>query len=971
MESESDADTKLIATRKCRLSTESDSVESASDAEAKIFLFTTALCIEQQAFLVFTRQEVIPLSSLLGLVYSKDDATEQGKPDQLQTFELQMKGSSIRLAMDRRYCTDFAKDVERARLASLDKNKAVRQPSVASMAAEGGRSLSASPPANQDSQVDAGTGRRSRHSHAMSISVAPEEAQELLTRIRQDSRNSVQLSTMTDDSFYLPRDSSPNLRDLSTSVIGARRYSHTLETLVQQQVADIESSLHETTVDANGATVGKTKLHEYGQLTPAEWTEIFQGAKYRRYRGDETILDPFDSSKKVDGLVQVVRGTLRIEAEVPNRPQAMVVGRVRAGELVGVASHLLKDMPFARVVCDSETAATIRLPSDYIDDYFDERPDVAGKFYFFLAQRQAQRLRTVTADMHEQKELRIKGDMDLPRTIEEVMRNDAFLMIFHKFIRAQTVNTNSWDALVQFVYDVRALHKEGDIDALFEFVRNVNQKYLGNAKVSGPLYALDLTGLADHATEMSRVEDALSAVIGILKHGSDRNSDSDSVQALVALRHVFDSLQDKVTAALQETWMNAFVSSQFYDYVMMLRMKESEALTLDHFKIARTLGEGNFGQVLEVIKRDCGKRYAMKVMRKTTCIEVFGEDDWETLTLIERTLLANLQHPLLINLAYSFQNLDFLVFVTDVCYGGDLEDFGAIGAGRLTSAQVRFVGIEVVCVLCYLQRQRVLFRDLKPANLLFDEGGHVRLIDFGVSKQAPEGKHPISREECGSGVYMAPEVKKNAEEKSPYSYSCDWFSFGVLLYELQEKAWPYGESPEYADVAAEFVQPKLLDSNGQEVPHMYDVLSGLLDWDPATRLGIDGGHDALRDHPYWGAVDWELVESKRVASPLQQLVAERIAKRVKKWDAEIAGVGGTTRAADRTASVMTSLKRSQDQQMVVDKRKGENTNDAIAAADDKLVEQEERLLLDGWDFVSEHALAQEYVEMAAHVVSIV
>ena len=152
---------------------------------------------------------------------------------------------------------------------------------------------------------------------------------------------------------------------------------------------------------------------------------------------------------------------------------------------------------------------------------------------------------------------------------------------------------------------------------------------------------------------------------------------------------------------------------------------------------------------------------------------------------------------------------------------------------------------------------------------------------------------------------------------------------------------------------------------------MYDVLSGLLDWDPATRLGIDGGHDALRDHPYWGAVDWELVESKRVASPLQQLVAERIAKRVKKWDAEIAGVGGTTRAADRTASVMTSLKRSQDQQMVVDKRKGENTNDAIAAADDKLVEQEERLLLDGWDFVSEHALAQEYVEMAAHVVSIV
>lgn len=215
--------------------------------------------------------------------------------------------------------------------------------------------------------------------------------------------------------------------------------------------------------------------------------------------------------------------------------------------------------------------------------------------------------------------------------------------------------------------------------------------------------------------------------------------------------------------------MSAFLSSQYYDYVLSLKMKESEALSVDHFKTSRLLGEGCFGQVLEVVKRDCGKRYAMKVMQKKQLIEAYGEDDWEKLVLVERTLLASLHHPLLINLAYAFQNIDYLIFVTDVSYGGDLEDYGVVGEAseRLTSTQVRFVGLEVAAVLIYLQSQRVLFRDLKPANLLLDEGGHIRLIDFGLARQGKPGRDPLSNEECGSGVYMAPEVCARAPTQRP------------------------------------------------------------------------------------------------------------------------------------------------------------------------------------------------------------
>ena len=95
------------------------------------------------------------------------------------------------------------------------------------------------------------------------------------------------------------------------------------------------------------------------------------------------------------------------------------------------------------------------------------------------------------------------------------------------------------------------------------------------------------------------------------------------------------------------------------------------------------------------------------------------------------------------------------------------------------------MGLEVAAVLFYLHSQRVIFRDLKPANLLLDEGGHIRLIDFGVSRQGKNNKDPLSNEVVGSGVYMAPEVRACETSRTKYSYSCDWFSCGVILYELQ------------------------------------------------------------------------------------------------------------------------------------------------------------------------------------------
>ena len=107
---------------------------------------------------------------------------------------------------------------------------------------------------------------------------------------------------------------------------------------------------------------------------------------------------------------------------------------------------------------------------------------------------------------------------------------------------------------------------------------------------------------------------------------------------------------------------NAFLQSEHFAYILELKSKEGIIPALPDFRLIRVLGQGGFGQVLEVVKRDCGKRYAMKVQRKAQLIsslEGAGLDkSWQEVVLTERDLQANLFHPLLVNLAYAFQVRD-------------------------------------------------------------------------------------------------------------------------------------------------------------------------------------------------------------------------------------------------------------------------------------------------------------------------
>jgi len=393
--------------------------------------------------------------------------------------------------------------------------------------------------------------------------------------------------------------------------------------------------------------------------------------------------------------------------------------------------------------------------------------------------------------------------------------------------------------------------------------------------------------------------------------------------------------------SIEVNCLSGFVQSPQYNYVLALKLKEQHIPTMEQFQALRVLGEGGFGQVLEVVKRDSGKHYAMKVMKKHELISAFKSDGWKETVLLERRLQGNLHHPLLVNLAYSFQNVQFLVLVMDACPGGDLSVF-ALTSERLTPQQVRFVGLETTAVLAFLHEQYVLYRDLKPENLLLDAEGHVRLIDFGLALSG-NGEMPTSMEHCGTPCYMAPEVKSASRKKKSYTHTADWYTLGVLMYELTEQNLPFGDDPRFMNARNEYRKPHMLNEKGQYDELLHDMVLRLLEWTPDKRLGARGS-DEIKKHKYWNEPEWQLVDARKMPSPLQAYVQGRSGPRPDKLRKQ-------QRAAVETAVNMAKADYA-----------GANGSQGSGGKD---------LDVTGWDFVSSHAINQEYVESQVAAVSMV
>jgi serine/threonine protein kinase len=202
---------------------------------------------------------------------------------------------------------------------------------------------------------------------------------------------------------------------------------------------------------------------------------------------------------------------------------------------------------------------------------------------------------------------------------------------------------------------------------------------------------------------------------------------------------------------------------------------KKEKVHFDSFEPLTVIGKGSFGKVLQVRKKDTQKIYAMKILNKKHIKDRNEVDHAKT----EKSVLQKLVHPFLVNLHYSFQSPDELYFVMDYVNGGELF-FHLQKSRKFDEERTRFYCAEICCGIEYLHDAGVLYRDLKPENLLLTGDGHICMTDFGIAKEGLTDDDARTETFCGTPEYLAPEIL----EGGGYGKAVDWWSFGTLMFEM-------------------------------------------------------------------------------------------------------------------------------------------------------------------------------------------
>ncbi|XP_073926601.1 ribosomal protein S6 kinase alpha-2 isoform X1 [Castor canadensis] len=281
------------------------------------------------------------------------------------------------------------------------------------------------------------------------------------------------------------------------------------------------------------------------------------------------------------------------------------------------------------------------------------------------------------------------------------------------------------------------------------------------------------------------------------------------------------------------------------------------------FELLKVLGQGSYGKVFLVRKvtgSDAGQLYAMKVLKKAT-LKVRDR----VRSKMERDILAEVNHPFIVRLHYAFQTEGKLYLILDFLRGGDL--FTRLSKEVMfTEEDVKFYLAELALALDHLHGLGIIYRDLKPENILLDEEGHIKITDFGLSKEAIDhDKRAYSF--CGTIEYMAPEVVN----RRGHTQSADWWSFGVLMFEMLTGSLPFQGKDRKETMAlilkAKLGMPQFLSAEAQS------LLRALFKRNPCNRLGagIDGVEEIKR-HPFFVTIDWNKLYRKEIKPPFKPAV---------------------------------------------------------------------------------------------------
>ena len=276
-------------------------------------------------------------------------------------------------------------------------------------------------------------------------------------------------------------------------------------------------------------------------------------------------------------------------------------------------------------------------------------------------------------------------------------------------------------------------------------------------------------------------------------------------------------------------------------------------LDFKDFELLQILGEGAFGKVKLAKNKKTGEYIAIKQLKKLEIIKMKQIDHVKN----ENFILCSLEHPLLVKMTGMTQDSRYLYIGMEYIAGGELFTY-LRKVGKFSASQSAFYAGNVALMFEYLHSQNVIYRDLKPENLLINPDGYLKLTDFGFAKVVEGRTFTL----CGTPEYLAPEILLN----KGYGKGVDWWTLGILLYEMIAGIDPFNDSDPmgiYQKILrGRILFPKTFNKDARS------LVKHLLVADLSKRYGnLKRASQDVKNHRFFDIINWKLMLQKKIVAP--------------------------------------------------------------------------------------------------------
>jgi serine/threonine protein kinase len=357
---------------------------------------------------------------------------------------------------------------------------------------------------------------------------------------------------------------------------------------------------------------------------------------------------------------------------------------------------------------------------------------------------------------------------------------------------------------------------------------------------------------------------------GLKKLGDSLASDLQSFfdgdvdeSAYDAMRAAFKGAEDSSLEFLQNHW-DGFIASKEYERLGELLYLSEQPVQMKDFTMFRDLGRGAFGAVAGGQVNYTGQMFAIKCMNRK---QIKGKKALK-LTKMERAVLKEIgEKPthFAIALRYSFIDEEYMYFVLKLLSGGDLQFHLGLDK-KFSEERAKFYTAEIALGLTHLHSLGIVYRDMKPENVLLDDDGHCCISDMGLATKFKKGKKTM-KGRAGTPGYWPPEMVN----KEPYNNGCDWWSLGAMTYEMLVGDCPFAtkvtklKDRNAGTLEYEPQYPEELVSEDAK-----SFIQGCLNRDMTQRLGAtEKGFQEIMDHPWFKGYDWEKMKAKEATPPFK------------------------------------------------------------------------------------------------------